>query len=381
MVPIVVIAYNRPHSLKRLLHSIGQARYSSEDITLIISIDYGKSNKDVVEVANSFDWSYGSKKVIYQKKNLGLRQHVLKCGDYCLEYGSVILLEDDLFVSKDFYNYSIQALSFSEGKEYIGGISLYNHQLNVHNYLYFSPVEDGFDNWYFQLAASWGQAWTRSQWSSFKDWYTAKDKLEKSDQIPAYVLSWSDKSWLKYYIVFLIENQKYFLYPKISLSTNFHDAGTHVGSDSTQYQVPLYEGEQKIYRFSTLDASRSTYDAFFENTKLYEVLGVPKEILSVNLYGAKPSRTHALELSQEIKNRVIIRSFARALKPLDMNVLMNISGDEIYLYDMTKKYRNRRKKDQVKELRYFYKGLNLGLWKKLLGFLKIEFIQALKSKI
>ena len=36
---IIVIAYNREESLKRLLTSLNNAIYESDDITLIISID------------------------------------------------------------------------------------------------------------------------------------------------------------------------------------------------------------------------------------------------------------------------------------------------------------------------------------------------------
>lgn len=51
---IVVICYNRPNSLKRLLSSIGQANYpQSEDITLVISVD-NSGQMDTVNVANEY---------------------------------------------------------------------------------------------------------------------------------------------------------------------------------------------------------------------------------------------------------------------------------------------------------------------------------------
>lgn len=381
MTAIVIIGYNRGRSLSRLLDSLARARYPDLEIPLIISIDRGPSNRNVLEIAEGFEWKQGSKKVVYQEKNLGLRKHVLQCGDYSLQYGSVILLEDDLCVSTGFYEYAIQALDFSKDKPYIGGVSLYNHQLNVHNYFPFSPTEDGYDNWYFQFASSWGQAWTSEQWENFQSWYGTQDKLVSRHEIPSYVSSWSDKSWLKYFIAFLIEKNRFFLYPRISHTTNFADVGTHVGSENTDYQVPLYIGPEKQYQFSTLSESISVYDAFYENSLLADSLKLNPTELQTNLYGLKPSASCRFELSTVKKRFRVARSFARSLKPMEMNVLFDIPGDEIFLYDTSQKGKKRKKKDAVREMRYFYKGLNLGLRRPLMKYLWKEVWRSLHSKI
>ena len=193
---IVVIAYNRAKSLQRLLNTLSKAYYTESDIKLIISIDKASNNQKVLEIAQDFEWNFGNKNVEYQSVNLGLRKHVIKCASYSNDYGSVILLEDDLVVSPQFYNYTCQALNFSKGKEYIAGISLYNHQFNVVAKLNFSPIEDGYDNWYFQFASSWGQAWTKEQWNSFISWYENIESLKHNPSIPKNVTNWSEKSWL-----------------------------------------------------------------------------------------------------------------------------------------------------------------------------------------
>src|SRR5690606_36553957 len=96
------------------------------------------------------------------------------------------------------------------------------------------------------------------------------------------------KSWLKYNIAYLIEKDFYFLYPKISLTTNFSDAGTHVGQDSTIYQVPLDYGREREYDFAKPKDSFSVYDAFYENVNLYKSIGIKQEELMVDLYGYRP---------------------------------------------------------------------------------------------
>ncbi len=57
---IIIPAYNRPDSLRRLLSFIDAASFIYDDIPLVISVD-GGGDINVVELANSFEWKYGQK--------------------------------------------------------------------------------------------------------------------------------------------------------------------------------------------------------------------------------------------------------------------------------------------------------------------------------
>jgi len=356
---IVIVAYNRAHSLKRLLQSIGSATYSSKNIPLIISIDYAKDNQEVVDIANSYNWPYGTKKVVYQKENLGLRKHILQCGDYTVKYGSAIILEDDLFVSPNFYEYTLAALKFATDKPYISGISLYTHQFNVHSRSNFSPIIDGYDNWYFQFASSWGQAWTKKQWLLFTSWYNLQDGLSSNSKLPANVTRWSNKSWLKYFIAYLVETDTYFLYPRDSYTTNFSDMGTHIGKDTTTFQVPLDFGNNNEFHFSNIQKSRSIYDVFYENKKLHKYLDLPERTLTVNLYGKKMlNESSRYILTDDVLNYKIIKSFGRSLKPHDANIIENIPGEDLFLYDCQIKQPNPHKINAYRKIIYNIKSLN-----------------------
>lgn len=355
--PIVIVAYNRPRSLLRLLRSISNANYPHKGITLIISIDKADNNNEVLEIANNFEWHFGTKLVNYNKENLGLRKHVLKCADISKEYGSIIVLEDDLYVSSNFYNYSQTALEFSNNKDYIGGISLYNHSINLHNRDSFSPIADNNDIWFFQFASSWGQAWSYQQWHEFREWYAKNQKLESHKSIPSNVSLWSDKSWLKFYIAYLINKNKYFIYPKISLTTNFSDAGTHVGKDSTAFQVPLAYFEDKKYRFASLEESKSVYDAFYENQKLHEYLNLDKEEVCIDLYAYKSWGKERYWLTTKILDFKVLKSYGRSLKPVDMNIIENIVGEEIFLYDTSSFQKNNIKYNWQRKFIYNIKHI------------------------
>lgn len=329
---IVVVAFNRLNSLERLLSSLKHADYPTANIPLIISIDRAPNNQDVLECAENFVWKHGDKKVIYQEKKLGLRPHVLKCGSLSKEYGSVIILEDDLFVAPGFYNYAVKALQFSEDKEYIGGISLYTHHFNVECCEPFYPYEDGYDNWYFQFASSWGQAWTYNQWSRFYSWYGQNcDKDLHDANTPEYVASWPKSSWLKYYIKYLIETNRYFLYPRISLTTNFADAGTNILKSNSTYQVSLLWNSKKEWSFSEIEDSQAIYDAFFENI----ILG--KKLYNnavIDLYAKKPVPDKGLFLSRKHLNYHIVSSYGCCMRPHECNILMKVKGNDFFLYDL-----------------------------------------------
>lgn len=366
---IIVVAYNRSKSLERLLLSISNSIFPDNDITLIISIDKSDENKDVLNVANNFNWKNGKKQIINHEHNLGLRKHIVKCMNFVFEFENIIILEDDLFVSPGFYNYAIQAIDFARDKDYIAGISLYNHQLNVHTDTNFSALMDGYDNWYFQFASSWGQIFSRKNIEAFLSWYEKEPDVNRNDNVPAGVRSWSDKSWLKYFIAFVIEKNKYFLYPFVSLSTNFSDEGTHIVNDTTRYQVPVASSHIKSYRFSTISESRSVYDAFFENKRLSEVLNTPLNNITIDLYGYKSNYKTDFLLSSKILDFKILKSFRRGLKPHDANIQYQIEGEDFFLYDLRIIELNQSKRNKLGELMYQIKNISFSnatyLWIKL----------------
>ena len=105
---IVIPCYNRVDSLNRLLVSLEGANYLGEEVDLIFSIDYSGIN-NIRYLAESFQWEFGSKKIILHPSNIGLKQNILSCGDLVDEYDAEIVLEEDLSVAKDINNYAKQA--------------------------------------------------------------------------------------------------------------------------------------------------------------------------------------------------------------------------------------------------------------------------------
>lgn len=344
-IAIVVIAYNRAQALLRLLDSLTNAYYPEGlDIPLIISVDKSDS-PDVENVARDYIWDHGDKYVRLHEVNLGLRQHVLECGDIAAGYDGAILLEDDLFVSPAFFMYTLAALQRTRMVQRIGGISLYNHRLNVHAREPFEAIDDGYDNYYMQLASSWGQAFSAEQWVEFRTWYEEhKNDDIAADNVPVNVSSWSERSWLKYFIKYLIDTDRYFLYPRVSFATNFGDDGEHMGKGSSgisDLQVPLAgirSYGQIDMHFSDIDESMAVYDSYFENLCLeHRLPEVVRGQVSIDIYGTRQSAGYKrYVLSSRPLPYRMLESYGRRLRPVDANVLFKVEGRDLFLYDTTK---------------------------------------------
>ncbi len=353
---IVVVAYNRDYPLKRLLNSLSRACYDSP-VDLVISIDKN-GNQDVYSLADSFNWPHGNKEVVKKQHHLGLRHHILECGDLTARYGSIILLEDDLFVSPYFYTYARQCMEFYASDSNIAGISLYSHGYNETAYMGFRPLEDSSDVFFLQIASSWGQGWTKAQWQRFIKWYEKnKDRtFTELDGIPANVLQWSESSWKKYFIAYMIESDKYFVYPRISLSTNFSDPGIHHKTKQTRFQVPL-QFFPKEWTFKPLQDSLAVYDAFHEilPEKLKQLHGdLHGYDLEIDFYGQKKlantNRKYALTTKPAVDP---IQTFGKELKPIELNIVYGIKGLHISLAK-TKNCQDYTEDRLIYDLSYYY---------------------------
>jgi hypothetical protein len=338
---IVIVTFNRPKSLERLLMNIAQAHYEDAPVDLVISIDFqdSDSHSAVVKLAREFEWNKGSKQIIEHKANLGLRAHVLSCGDLTSKYGSIIMLEDDLYVSPFFYRFACQSASFYGNDENIAGISLYNHKTNIHNSFPFDLIGEDGDTYFLQIASSWGQLWTNSQWLGFRNWYGENSTQRiAGDKTPLYIQSWPESSWLKYFVRYLIYTNKYFVYPKTSYSTNFSDSGTHVKSSNSYFQVPITINSTNYFQFIELRNSINVYDSYFE-LEPQIVRGLNNNLKDIefvmDLYGQKKleyfPELYAIS-SKELKDgATAVRRFGSAMKPMPLNVILDMNGTEITL--------------------------------------------------
>ena len=357
---IVVVGYNRPDALKRLLNSLGNAVYTDDDIHLIISLDKSDNQEDVCKVADEFIWNYGKKIIRKFTERQGLRKHIIQCGDLTEKYGAIIVLEDDLLVSTDFYEYVKQALSFYEHEISITGIALYSHEWNGYSRRNFVPIADQYDTYLGQFSITWGQCWTYEWWSNFKKWYLEhENNLVDNPKIPNNINRWSDKSWGKYFVNYIVETDKYYVIPRVSRSTNCSDVGEHVIIADNVHQVRMMTGNVETYHFAPITDSQK-YDIYFESTNIKDCFDdAIRDNLVIDLAGYGRIETDKRYLLSTCSLPFkIIETYGLQLRPYEMNIFNKVPGESIFLYDTTAKG-SVKSKNNVDVMRYEVRGFSI----------------------
>lgn len=379
-IAIVAVAYNRMDSLSRLLSSLDKASYDDNDVTLIISVD--KSKTDIVErFADDYQWKHGEKIVDKHTENLGLRPHMMSLGKWFDRFDAIVVLEDDIVVSPNFYYYTSQTVEKYHNCPDIAGVSLYGFSINYQTGIPFQPLKDEHDVYFMNCAMSWGEVWMRDSWQKFYDWYLQHQEFPMIPELPHCICSWNKKSWLKYHTRYCIEENKYFVHPFVSLTTNFGDAGEHNnGAANTVYQVELQQGVKKHFELPEYDGEAVYYDGFFENKSLYQILGLDADKLCIDLNGEWKNRLNKRYwLTTEVKDFKIVKSFGLNYRPIEVNVIMNNPGKQIFLYDTQTIEKNLCRKNK-KTMLYFYHLYNLVSFMKRYGLENVwkDFVELIK---
>lgn len=338
---IIIPAFKREKSLSRLLRTVNDAEYPDENINLIISLDQGAS-ADVKKTSENFDFKHGDVQIIEHSRKLGLKDHILECADFSLEYGSVIVLEEDLLVSSGYYLYAQKALDYYENETSVAGISLYSQRFNETAQLPFEPLETEYAVYFLKLVCSWGQAWTGKQWKEFKEWFSEVDDtiIERTTDLPGNVKDWSENSWKKFFNTYLLKKNKFFVYPYNSYSTHCGDEkGEHIRKSGNLFQVPLSEINPKNQQVQLPDFDRHLirYDMHMEccSEFMNTILKLDSKKMAIDLYGTKSIKQ--LQDSDYIlsskKFKSPIQSFPLQFKPIELNIKYNsFSNDHPFFY-------------------------------------------------
>jgi len=254
LAPIVLFVYNRPWHLKQTLSSLKQNELA-QNSTLYIFSDGYKSESDrkfVVEVREIIKAVDGFKTVniILSDKNLGLANSVISgVSEVIKKFERVIVVEDDMILSKSFLEYMNKLLFFYQHNMKVFSISGYNFPISIPNSykngIYFSP-----------RASSWGWATWQNRWDKV-DWNVAdfNNFINDRDAVRTFNLGGDDltlmlkkqvknkvDSWAVRWCYTHYKYKAYCAYPTISFVKNIgtDKSGTHL-KKTAKYNVELNE--------------------------------------------------------------------------------------------------------------------------------------------
>jgi len=369
---IVINAYNRPESLRRLLMSLQQA-YIAEGTVLIFSLEHD-AHDDVVKQAETFHWQYGEKNIIQQQKKLGLVGHFLFCGDLTTRYGTIIYLEDDLFVGHDFYKYAIATLAQYQNEERLAGFSLNALWFNGYLHLPFKPLDDGNSCFFLQVPWYQGQIYTPAQWQHFKSWYNnykgVNHELQMHTILKNYKLT---DDWFPVKTQYLIETGKYYCFPRSAQCVNFGDAGTHFANSTNFFQTELaLRFDNNV--FKPFDDCVAVYDSFFELSPLLLKKVAPhlKDIdLELDLNATKDlSKVKSEYVLTPVQPETYLKAYALEMRPQELNIIYDIEGKYFYLAKTNMVQGFAARKNSFYEKFLYYNRFKLTRKQKLNIFLK-----------
>lgn len=245
LAPVIVFAYKRSDKLKNCLNALeSNDCHDAVDLYVFSDGKNGKEDNDEVSAVRSYLKEYEKNctfrkiHIIYREKHYGLANNVI-CGvtQVIEEYGRVVVVEDDLIVSRDFISYINCALEYYEKDTRIWSVTGYTEPLRA-----LSGYKH--DVYYGYRGCSYGWGTWKNRWDTV-DW-EVKDyqKILKSP-----ILQWKLNrsgnsmmgmlrlqmdgkidSWAIRWCLAQSKQNKYTIYPKNTLiyDDGADGSGTHV---------------------------------------------------------------------------------------------------------------------------------------------------------
>ncbi len=245
MTPVIITLYNRPSHTNQLFESILNSQ-KYKKFKFYVFCDGPKSKNDnlkIKEIKKILNLYKNRLKIkcFFRKKNTGLLKNITSSISYILKkYDKAIILEDDLIINKNFFNFMEMAL-----KKYAN----HNKILQISGYSY--PIAKVKSHHFLSLTSCWGWGITAQNWRDFSKFLKNKKliskhfNLIKNDKILKAKFNYNNSynyfsllkkslsnkvnSWGIIFYLYLFVNQKFTFFPNHSLVKNrgFDGSGNH----------------------------------------------------------------------------------------------------------------------------------------------------------
>ncbi|MBX6958035.1 glycosyltransferase [Providencia rettgeri] len=244
LAPIALFIFKRLEHTRKTLEAL-KKNTLAKDSDLIIFSDGPRNpdeEKDIILIRKYIKSITGFKsiKIIEQKSNLGLAKSIISgVSKVCHQYGSVIVLEDDLETSETFLKFMNDALIFHKNNDDIISISGFSYPIKF-------PEKYKEDTYLLRMPLCWG-------WATWKEKWILFDKnLSTIDNITPNKISYINfnnthdffsqaiankngtlNTWFIFWYISAVLNNKKTIFPKYTLIQNIgHDgSGENCGNE------------------------------------------------------------------------------------------------------------------------------------------------------
>ena len=262
--PVVLFVYARPNHTQRTVEALMKNELSPKT-NLIVYSDGAKSNKDESDVRSVREFieniqGFKSVKLIQREVNYGLSNNIILGLDECFKlYDSLIILEDDIVVHRDFLNYMNWCLNMYAGNSNIWHISGWSYPIDI------KLLPQIFLH---SKMNCWGWGTWKKNWEFFeKDpkkiinkWtntdiynFNLNDTEDTFNQILANCIGYRS-TWAVFWYATIVNNNGLSLYNRSSLVKNigFDGSGTNCKNS--------FDKQDKIYRYNVFELHKAKYE-------------------------------------------------------------------------------------------------------------------------
>lgn len=274
---IIVITYNRPQSLMKLLRTIDELELDGDKGALEIWIDVNKQgvvHRETVQAARSFAWKKGPSRVHIQSSHAGIYGQWIDTWRPRAPNSTelALILEDDISISKYAYRWIKAVHKFYKPNRDFAGSTLTSDEQKSHDgsFRVLSRPENE-TVFMYKCVGTWGFSPRTSMWADFQDWY--HEHIGKKDfhpYIPNMIgTQWykefeatgrADTMWEQWVIYYTYKEKLFTVYSNLKtvnhdtkscLCINRREVGLHVGSKGREdYCSLLDRWEDKYVSFS-----------------------------------------------------------------------------------------------------------------------------------
>lgn len=172
---IIVITYNRPSALLRLLNSLNKAEFNEDQIKLEIWIDRSKAgtfHNETIKTASEFQFMFGICEVIIHPVHVGIQGQWITTWKPLQNTSEIaVILEDDITLSPYFYRYLKLVHRKYDGCPEVNGYALQGISVNHKDGSRLVAVPESHPVYLYPVLGTWGFSPRAENWNRFTKWY------------------------------------------------------------------------------------------------------------------------------------------------------------------------------------------------------------------